>query len=191
LILSSAITDAAIVIQQGGVIAYPTEAIFGLGCDPDNNVAIKKLLKLKQRSADKGLILLASDYTQLLPYIDDKLFKKTLGNEKYNSVLSQWPSAITQLLPAKKNISPLLTGVFDTIAVRVTDHPDVVALCQKMNKAIISTSANVSKQEPARTWQQVEQQFKKSVDFIIKSNTQGLTKPSLIINPLTEEIIRL
>jgi len=191
LILSSAITHAANVIQQGGVIAYPTEAIFGLGCDPDNNVAIKKLLKLKQRSANKGLILLASDYAQLLPYIDDKLLKKILGNKRYHSVLSQWPSAITQLLPATKNISPLLTGAFDTIAVRVTDHPDVVALCQKMNKAIISTSANISKQEPARTWQQVEQQFKKSVDFIIKSNTQGLTKPSLIINPLTEEIIRL
>ena len=187
----NSIIHAADIVKKGGIIAYPTESIFGLGCDPDNEAAIERLLQLKQRSPNKGLILLASDYTQLLPYVDDKRLKKTLGNIKYNAVLARWPDAVTQLLPATKNISPLLTGAFDTIAVRVTDHSDIVALCQTMGKAIISTSANISNQPPARTWQQVEQQFHHTIDFIIKGDTLGLAKPSLIMNPLTQEIIRL
>ncbi len=187
----NSIKHAAKTVKKGGIIAYPTEAVFGLGCDPDNEIAINTLLHLKQRTADKGLILLASDYAQLLPYVDDELLKKTLGKVKYNSIIVRWPDAVTLLLPAKNNISTLLTGIFDTIAVRITDHPDVVVLCQEMGKAIISTSANISNQPPAKTWQQAEKQFQHTVDFIIKGETSGLMKPSVIMNPLTQEIIRL
>ncbi|MFT4725078.1 MAG: L-threonylcarbamoyladenylate synthase, partial [Colwellia sp.] len=64
-------TSAEEAYSQGGIIAYPTEAVFGLGCDPDNLLAIEKLLSIKNRSPEKGLILLAANYSQLLPYIDD------------------------------------------------------------------------------------------------------------------------
>jgi L-threonylcarbamoyladenylate synthase len=172
--------------QQGGVIAYPTEAVFGLGCDPDNPIAIQKLLKLKNRSASKGLILLAANYNQLLPYIDDD----KIPQDKRSAILSRWPDGITQLVPKNKNIDPLLTGNFDTIAVRITSQPDVVALCNTVHKPIVSTSANLSGQTPAMTWQAVEKQLGESVDFIIKGQTLGYTQPSKIIDAFTGETIR-
>lgn len=188
--MNHSISSAADVVQQGGIIAYPTEAVFGLGCDPENNHAIKKLLQIKQRQADKGLILLASNYEQLLAYVDDVQLQQKVGHHKYLSILARWPDAITQLLPAKANISSLLCGKFDTIAVRVSNHPDVIALCKTLGKPIISTSANLSGQQAAITWQQVEQQLGDKVDYLIKGKTLGLTKPSVIINALTEEVIR-
>lgn len=179
-------TTALNVFQQGGVIAYPTEAVFGLGCDPDNDLAIQRLLLIKQRPAHKGLILLASDYEQLLPYIDES----KVSQSQRLKILSRWPDAITQVLPANKNISPLLCGDFDTIAVRITSHKDVVALCKKTNKAIVSTSANLAGEPPAITWQEVEKQLGDKVDCIVKGETSGLLKPSTIINGITGEIIR-
>jgi L-threonylcarbamoyladenylate synthase len=178
--------NAIDVFERGGVIAYPTEAVFGLGCDPDNDLAVQKLLDIKNRPAHKGLILLAANYTQLLPYINDEL----LDQESRHKILARWPDAITQVLPANKNISPLLSGKFDSIAVRITDHKDVVSLCQQTNKPIVSTSANLAGLPPALTWQQVEEQLGNKVDFIIKGETAGLLKPSTIINGLTGEIIR-
>lgn len=183
---TSTIKHAAEVFTQGGILAYPTEAVFGLGCDPDNNEAVEKLLSLKQRSVDKGLILLAANYSQLLPYLDDD----AISQDQRVSILSRWPDALTQVLPANNNISPLLCGVFDSIAVRITNHPDVVALCKLTNKAIVSTSANLAGQSPATTWQQVEQQLGDKVDCIIKTDTLGFLKPTSIINGLTADIIR-
>lgn len=179
-------TTAIEVYKEGGIIAYPTEAVFGLGCDPDNHAAIEKLLALKQRPAEKGLILLAANYSQLLPYIDDNL----LPQDKRFSVLSRWPDGITQVLPAVKGISTLLTGQFSTLAVRVTSQPDVVALCNAVNKPIISTSANLTGQPPASTWQEVETALNTSVDFIIKGQTLGFAQPSTIIDGLTGETFR-
>ncbi|TKB46436.1 L-threonylcarbamoyladenylate synthase [Thalassotalea mangrovi] len=177
---------AASVFADGGIIAYPTEAVFGLGCDPDNSQAIKKLLALKQRPQEKGLILLAGNYSQLLPYVDDN----AIPQDKRFSVLSRWPDGITQVLPAKPGLSELLTGQFTSIAVRVTSQPDVVALCQATGKPIVSTSANLTGQPPATTWQQVEQGLGEQVDFIIKGETLGFTKPSTIIDALTGETFR-
>lgn len=174
------------IFNQGGIIAYPTEAVFGLGCDPDNEGAVVKLLQLKQRPVSKGLILLAANYSQLLPYIDDSQIPK----DKLESVLSRWPDGITQLLPINKNLPHYLHGQFDTIAVRVTSQPDVVALCNTTNKPIVSTSANFSGQSPANTWQIVEQQFGQKVDYIIKGSTLGFSQPSVILDGLTGEIFR-
>ncbi|MBU2870996.1 L-threonylcarbamoyladenylate synthase [Colwellia sp. E2M01] len=170
----------------GGIIAYPTEAVFGLGCDPDNEAALKRLLTLKQRSAEKGLILLAGNYAQLLPYID----VSKIPQEKLSLILSRWPDGITQLVPKSKNLSPLLSGKFDTIAVRITSQPDVVALCDETSKPIVSTSANLSGQEPAKTWQTLDDALLKQVDFIIKGDTLGHQSPSKIIDALTDQVIR-
>jgi len=184
--LNAIINDAATIFQQGGIIAYPTEAVFGLGCDPDNNSAINKLLSLKQRSVDKGFILLASHYSQLQPYIDEL----AITEQEKLLILSRWPSAITQVLPVNKNISPLLSGVFGTIAVRVTQHPDVIDLCEKTGKAIISTSANLSGKPAATTWQMVLQQFPTQLDYLMKTKTLGRTSPSIIINGVTSKVLR-
>lgn len=176
------------VYLEGGIIAYPTEAVFGLGCDPDNKKAVEKILKLKQRPVEKGLILLAAEYSQLLPYIDDDL----IPQHQKLSVLSRWPNGITQVLPKNKNTPNWLTGRFNTIAVRLTDQKDVVKLCKQTNKPIVSTSANFSGDEPARTWQELEQdiQLASKIDFIIKGETLGFTQPSSIIDALTGETFR-
>ncbi|TYK65821.1 Sua5/YciO/YrdC/YwlC family protein [Colwellia echini] len=174
------------VFIQGGIIAYPTEAVFGLGCDPDNEAALSRLLELKQRPAEKGLILLAGNYAQLLPYID----VSKIPPEKLSLILSRWPDGITQLVPKNKNLSPLLSGQFDSIAVRITSQPDVVLLCEQANKPIVSTSANLSGQEPAKTWESLDKTLIEQVDFIIKGNTLGHTSPSKIIDALTDALIR-
>jgi len=171
----------------GGVIAYPTEAVFGLGCDPDNKQAVEKLLDIKQRPIEKGLILLASNYSQLLPYIDDK----QIPQDKRYQVLSRWPDGITQVLPCRPNTPKWLTGRFSTLAVRVTSQPDVVALCNQVNRPIVSTSANLTGETPATTWQEVEQSLANKVDYIIKGKTMGFTQPSKIIDGLTGEIFRV
>lgn len=172
--------------NQGGIIAYPTEAVFGLGCDPDNKEAVEKLLKLKNRPMSKGLILLAANYSQLLPYIDDN----KIPQDKRSSILSRWPNGITQLLPINVNLPHYLHGQFDTIAVRVTSQSDVVALCNETNKPIVSTSANFSGGIPAKTWQEAEKTFGQKVDYIIKGKTLGFSQPSIILDGLTGEVLR-
>lgn len=175
------------VFDHGGIIAYPTEAVFGLGCDPDNNQAIERLLKLKQRSADKGFILIAAHYSQIQPYIDET----AMAADKYRAMLSRWPGSITQIVPARKHISSLLTGKFNSLAVRVSAHPDVISLCNSFNKPIISTSANLSGQETATTWQQVEQQFCTQIDYLVKGKSLGLSRPSTIIDANNGKVLRV
>jgi len=179
-------TTALETFQQGGILAYPTEAVFGLGCDPDNDEAINKLLSIKSRPADKGLILLAGNYSQLLPYIDDS----KIPQDKRFAVLSRWPDGITQIVAKNPDTSNLLTGRFDTIAVRVTSQPDVVALCLATNKPIVSTSANLSGKPPAKTWQEIPNELADKIDFIIKGKTLGFDQPSIIINALSGDVIR-
>jgi L-threonylcarbamoyladenylate synthase len=179
-------TTALETFQQGGILAYPTEAVFGLGCDPDNDGAIEKLLMIKSRAVDKGLILLAGDYRQLLPYINEC----KIPQDKRLAILSRWPNGITQLVAKNANTSRLLTGRFDTIAVRVTSQPDVVALCLATNKPIVSTSANLSGKPPAKTWQGIPNELANKIDFIIKGKTLGFDQPSTIIDALSGDVIR-
>ncbi len=178
--------SAVEVFKQGGIIAYPTEAVFGVGCDPDNEKALQRLLTVKNRAADKGLILLAGNYSQLLPYIDEN----QIPQDMLSKMLAQWPDGISQIVPKDKNISPLLSGKFDTIAIRVTSQPDVVDLCMQTNKPIVSTSANLSGQQPAKTWQTLSPELIERVDYIIKGKTLGHKSPSQIIFALTGEVIR-
>jgi len=174
------------VFNGGGVFAYPTEAVFGLGCDPDNKDAIQKLLLIKQRSADKGLILLAGHYSQLLPYIDETAVPENI-RIKYSL---NWPIGVTLIYPAKKNLSKWLTGKFDSIAVRITTQPDVVALCSQMNTPVVSTSANLSGKPPAILWQDIDPLLNSQLDFVVKGHTLGYKQPSKIIDVLTGDIIR-
>ena len=179
-------TQVVDTFMRGGIIAYPTEAVYGLGCDPDNEEALQRLLRLKQRPEEKGLILLAGNYAQLLPYIDVSKIPPNIINE----ILARWPDGITQIVPKNKKISSLLSGRFNTIAVRITSQPDVVALCHQTNKPIVSTSANLSGLDPATSWQALDEGLVEQVDYIIKGVTLGHTSPSRIINALTGKVIR-
>lgn len=169
-----------------GIIAYPTEAVFGLGCDPTNDTSIQALLDLKQRPRDKGLILIAADYSQLLPFVDDQ----AIGQDKRYAVFSHWPGPVTLLLPARPSVSKLLTGGRHTIAVRVTAFEPARELCRKLGTALVSTSANPAGQEPARTADQVREYFGDAISWMMESEVGNAKSPSRIIDPLTNTVFR-
>lgn len=178
------VQQAVAILKQGGVIAYPTEAVFGLGCDPRNEDAVNRILELKGRDADKGLILIAASFAQLEPYIVQ------LDQQTRNELLATWPGPVTWIVPANDSVSTKLRGKHTTLAVRVTDHPLVQQLCNSFGGALVSTSANHSGEAPARTADKVKQYFKNSLDCILEGETGGLNRPTEIRDALTKEIVR-
>ncbi|EGN76029.1 Sua5/YciO/YrdC/YwlC family protein [Idiomarina sp. A28L] len=173
-------------LANHGLLAYPTEAVFGLGCAPYDEVAVRKLLALKQRPEHKGLILIAADYSQLLDYVDDK----KIPQDKRFTVLQHWPGPITLVLPARPEVPRYLKGDFDTIAVRVTAFEPARQLCKALGTPLVSTSANRSGQEPFVTAEAVYQEFGGEIDWIMAGATGGRETPSKILNPLTQEVLR-
>ncbi|MRS92432.1 L-threonylcarbamoyladenylate synthase type 1 TsaC [Enterobacteriaceae bacterium RIT714] len=182
---SGSIAHAVDVLKNEEVIAYPTEAVFGVGCDPDSEVAVTRLLELKQRPVEKGLILIAATFEQLRPYIDDSM----LSQAQRDTIFAVWPGPVTFVFPAQPSTPRWLTGRFDSLAVRVTDHPLVVELCQTFGKPLVSTSANLTGLPPCRTSQEVLAQF--GNDFpVVRGETGGRLNPSEIRDALTGERFR-
>lgn len=181
-----AINKAANIICNGGVIAYPTEAVFGLGCDPLNEMAIKRILAVKERDPQKGLILVASCIEDLLPFIEvNKVPQKV-----WDSTRKLWPGPYTFVMPCSALVSPLLSGGRSTIAVRVSAHPVVKALSERANMALVSTSCNRSGKEPFRKAEEVEKEFGDTLDFVLHENVGNLASPTEIIDALTGKILR-
>jgi L-threonylcarbamoyladenylate synthase len=173
-------------LQQGEVIAYPTEGVFGVGCDPDNSSAIQKLLDLKQRPKEKGLILIASSYEQLLPYIDESQLTK----QQIDTVHQSWPGPVTWVMPCSDKVSGWVSGQFDSIAVRVTDHPLVQKMCNAFGKPLTSTSANLTGEPSCMTTAEVEQQLGDKLVAILEGKTGGRDKPSEIRDAKTLKVLR-
>lgn len=172
--------------RQGQLLAYPTEAVFGFGCDPRNPEALQKLLALKQRPQDKGLILLAADYSQLLPFVDDRAIPQSLRF----TIFSQWPGFVTQLLPAAAHVPAALRGAHDQIAVRITAFEPARQLCKALNSAIVSTSANRSGEPALRDADAVAAQFADELGWIMHQVTGGAERPSRIVDPMSQRVIR-
>ncbi len=170
-------------IHQGGLLAYPTEAVYGLGCDPLNSEALSNLLAMKQRSANKGLILIAADFDQLAPFLkyDAAMLSK---------ILPTWPAAVTWIIPAQSWVPKQLTGYRDSLAVRVTAHPLVRQLCQLAQMPLVSTSANPHQSPPARSSLKVRQYFQTSQLFILSGATLGHQQPSRIYDARTGQRLR-
>ena len=171
-------------LKQGGILAYPTEAVFGLGCLPDNHNAIRHLLQLKQRPAEKGLILLAAELSQLSPWLSP------VEQSIMAKVLASWPGPSTWLMPTPKTTSPLIRGRFDTIAVRISAHPVVQALCCQSQSAIISTSANISAGTMAYNALDVRLRFGTQLDYILHGPLGSSARPTIIRDALTDKLIR-
>ncbi len=171
-------------IAAGGVIAYPTEGVFGLGCNPDNDAAIDKLLHLKGRDIEKGFILIASHRKQLSPFIG------SLSEEIKSKLDDAWPGPVTWILPCSENAPVVLTGGKPTIATRVTDHKTASALCEECNSAIISTSANLSGQLACTTADQVAEIFSDQLDYILDYPVGDLKGPTPIFDALTGTQLR-
>lgn len=177
---AKAIQQAARHVRQGGIIAYPTEGVFGLGCDPCNARAVLKLLHIKKRSTDKGLILIAADIDQLKPFVEN------IPDEARQS----WPGPVTWLLPARNNVPRYLRGKHDTIAVRVTAHPIAAALCREIGSALVSTSANLAGQRPATSDRDVRRRFDTKLIYVVPGQTLTPGQPTVIRNAHTGSRIR-
>ncbi|WP_070970299.1 L-threonylcarbamoyladenylate synthase [Vibrio sonorensis] len=173
-------------LENEQVIAYPTEGVFGVGCDPDSALALKRLLTLKQRPQEKGLILVAASYKQLATYVDES----QLSLQRLEEIKQSWPGAVTWIVPADKKVLSLVTGGRDTVAVRVSDHPLVIELCNRYNKPITSTSANLSGLPACMNAKEVLEQLNCHDVTILDGETGGRNKPSEIRDAQTLKIIR-
>ena len=177
------IQHATEICRKGGVIAYPTEAVFGLGCAPLNESAVNKILQLKIRPMNKGMILIAASVEQLLPFIDcspDQLRR-----------LQDIPDQPTTWLVKKSHSTPAwITGNHDKIAVRITQHPIAKALCQQLESPLISTSANPAGHKPAKNLLRARQYFHDSVDCYVPGKLGSLRKPTQIRDIESNAIIR-
>ncbi|MCG8312818.1 MAG: Sua5/YciO/YrdC/YwlC family protein [Pseudomonadales bacterium] len=186
--------QAQLAMQQGGIIAYPTEAVYGYGCDPYNPDAVERLLKIKQRPWQKGLILIAASVEQIEPLLG------RLNEQQLGLLLSSWGVAsntpTTWLLPDPGNQVPRwIRGTFDSVAVRVSHHPIVKQLCERWGGPLVSTSANISGQPPvSNEWvlrrRLQAQGLRQQPDVIVSGKTSGFAKPSEIRDLLTEKVIR-
>lgn len=171
-------------LDAGGVIAYPTEAVYGLGCDPDNEQAVTRLLELKQRPLSKGLILIAHELEQLSPYISE------LTDSQRKTLEATWPGPVTWVLPAAANVPQWLTGKHSAIATRVTAHPIAANLCKAFGHPLVSTSANPGGRLPARSILRLKQYFGDAIDFIVPGPLGGLRTPTQIRDLSSGHLLR-
>jgi L-threonylcarbamoyladenylate synthase len=171
-------------IGSGGIVAYPTEAVFGLGCDPADPLAVSRLLAIKQRAPDKGLILVAAYWSQLQSWLQP--LPASLEHRLHHS----WPGPVTWLVPAADDCPDWLTGTHATLAVRVSAHPLVRALCATWNGALVSTSANKSNRRPARSVLEVQLRFGSSIDYILPGPLGGRQQPTMIRDLASGRIVR-
>jgi L-threonylcarbamoyladenylate synthase len=181
---SLAIRRAATVIRAGGVVAYPTEAVWGLGCNPLDAAAVTRVLELKNRPMSMGLVLIAADAGQFEGWIEP------LPPEAEARLSASWPGPVTWVVPAQAWVPEWVHGGRGSLALRVTAHPQSAALCRAADMPIISTSANRSGRRPARSAAQVRRWFGGGVDFILGGATGGRERPSEIRDALTGRAVR-
>jgi len=172
--------------ENSGVWAYPTEAVYGLGCNPDDEEAVRRLLAIKKRSIYKGLILIAADFSQVEKYLKP-INKSQLALTK--------ASATTYIFPALESTPYWLRGNNDGLAIRITRHPVAKGMCETLGSAIVSTSANLSGKEPAKSHDEVLRQFSASnnnhgVDAVLLGKLGDSAKPSVIRDSISGKIIR-
>ena len=172
---------AADVLLGGGVIAYPTEGVFGLGCMPDDDAALLRLLTLKQRDPGKGLILVASTKKQLDDWIRP-------DGSAIPDVDPGRPT--TWIAPAKDHVSSLVTGDHAGLAVRLTSNPTAAAICDAVASPIVSTSANVAGERVARNRIVLRRKFGALVDFIVPGDCGPGRGASEIRDLATGKILR-
>lgn len=180
------IAQAAAALHRGGVIAYPTEAVWGLGCDPFDEAAVLRLLALKQRPVDKGLILIAGALDQF----DDLLDWDALPTDRSEAVFASWPGPHTWIVPVSGRVPHWITGAHDGVAVRVSAHPLVVALCAAFGGPLVSTSANPAAAPPPKTLANFDPALRAALDGIVTGDTGGLDRPTGIRDAHSGELLR-
>jgi len=182
---SSFALDRAIhALRAGGVIAYPTEGVWGLGCHPFDAPAVRRLLHLKGRSETKGLILVAADVRQVEPWLE------RTPPQRLGEILASWPGPVTWIVPAPIGAPSWITGGHPGVAIRVSAHPPVQALCRAFGGALVSTSANPQGRPPARSALAVRRYFGTRLDYILNGELGGRRGPSQMREALSGRVLR-
>ena len=177
------VAHAALICRQGGVVAYPTESVYGLGCDPLNPEALGVLYDIKQRPRDKGVIIIADSVHPLNSLV--RLPAGKLGK----ALMDSWPGPTTWVLPAG-NSAPTWLQIGGKIAVRVTDHPVAAALARACGGIVVSTSANRAGHPPARSALKTRMLFGSLLDYVVPGPTGRRARPSGIRDGATGEWLR-
>lgn len=174
--LKDEIAKALKVIQEGGIILYPTDTIWGIGCDAANTEAVQKIYKLKQRSESKSMIILLDTDAKLPSYI------KEVPELAYN-LIEYAENPLTLVMPGARNISPALIAADGSVGIRVAKHPFCEGLIQRLRKPLVSTSANISGKPSPQYFSQVEQEIIEGVDYVvdIDQHTMEIKTPSTIM----------
>ena len=180
------VQEAAQTLKDGGVIVCPTEGVYGLSAVVTNSAAITRVISMKTRALNKGLIVVAADVAMLEGIVNFS----ALSADSLRLLHEKWPGHATFIVPTHMQINPLLTGGRNTLAVRVTAFPLLQALCREAGGPLISTSANISGSEPLQTLEELQATFASSVDYILDEPCQGLHKPSTIYDALSGAILR-
>ena len=175
------IAVAAEVLLAGGVVAYPTEGVFGLGCMPDDPTAIARLLRIKRRDPRKGLILIAAEPGQLRDWI---------AMDPASLPEPDPAQPTTWIAPASKNVAALIRGVHPGLAVRLTTNPTAAALCEATGSALVSTSANLAGEPVARNRYVLTRKFNDRVDYIVPGECGPASGPSEIRDLNTGAVLR-
>ena len=176
--------ELADIMHSGGVIAYPTEAVWGLGCDPFNEGAVIRILQLKSRPIEKGLILVAGDESHLAPWT------KTLDKEAKQRLIRPTGIATSWVVP-DQGIAPLwVRGQHLSVAIRLSQHLPVQALCLAFGGTIVSTSANPAELDPAMSATAVDNYFGKGIDAIYDAPLGDSLRPSQVKDLVYDTLFR-
>ncbi|HLV40464.1 L-threonylcarbamoyladenylate synthase [Xanthomarina sp.] len=163
------------VLKQGGLILYPTDTVWGIGCDATNTEAVEKIFKLKQRSDSKALICLVADDRMLKKYI------KNIPDAAFD-IMDLEDNPITIIYDEPQNLAHNLIAKDNTIGIRIPNNDFCFQLLRKFNGAIVSTSANISGQPTPKSFKEIHEDILKGVDYVVNLPNEKLgTKPSAII----------
>jgi len=181
------VVEAAALLRRGGVLAYATEAVWGLGCDPFDEAAVSRLLALKQRAVDKGLILVAAS----MPQLDGLVDWRALPEQRRDAVLATWPGPHTWIVPATARVPDWITGVHGRqVAVRVSAHAVVAALCEAFGAPLVSTSANRAGMPPPHDVAAIDATLRAALDGLVEGDTGTLPQPTPIRDARSGAVVR-
>lgn len=182
--IGQSINQAVATVKDGGILVYPTEAVYGLGCDFKNEAAVSRLLKVKQREKSQGLVLIGSHLQHVLPLI------KPENRFHLARALNTWPGHHTWVFPKSESVPDWISGQHNTVAVRISSHPTVKLLCDRLNQVLVSTSANISGQNTLSNCQQLESLWHDQIDYYLDLPLGSESSPSEIKVAATGQILR-
>ncbi len=164
------------VLEEGGIILYPTDTVWGIGCDATNEDAVRKVFALKQRADSKAMLCLLDATGKLQGYMDE------VPPLAYD-LIQMTTHPLTIIYPDAKNIAPSLLAEDGTVGIRITTEPFSKALCERLHRPIVSTSANLSGEPTARSFREISDAVKQGVDYIVRYRQYEETEhtPSHII----------